>query len=121
MHRRTAGVDACSSQASTLNSLPPISCPYVTVLPPPETTPLLTVSLATGTPRLVEARPSSACLAVAAAARTCGPRCSIDELPPVLPVFGVRFVSGVERTVSWLDVHVQLFGGDHAAAPVIVP
>ena len=66
------------------------------VLPPPDTTPLLTLRLATGTPRFVDARASSACLAWAAAIRTSGPPCEIDELPPVLPVFG----DGVAPPVS---------------------
>ena len=45
----------------------------MTDLPPPETTPFATVRLATGTPRFVEASSSSACFAVAAAARSAGP------------------------------------------------
>jgi hypothetical protein len=72
----------------TLNGLSPTSWPYVTVLPPPETTPLLTLSCAAGTPRLAAAIASSATFASAAARRTSGPPCEIDELPPVLPVFG---------------------------------
>src|SRR5262249_54364019 len=60
----------------TLKSLPPSSCPYVIVLPPPETTPLSTERLDAGTPSCVDASPSSAWYAAAAAARVC--------LPPVL-------------------------------------
>src|SRR5205823_3930226 len=40
----------------TLNVLPPSSSPYVTVLPPPLTTPLSTLRLDVGTPSFVEAR-----------------------------------------------------------------
>src|SRR5690348_18488566 len=64
-----------------LNSLLPSRSPYLTVLPPPETTPLSTESDAAGTPSWVAARPSNACLAYAAAARTCGPLLRI-ELDP---------------------------------------
>src|SRR5581483_8661112 len=72
----------------TLNVFPPSSCPYVTVLPPPETTPLSTLSCPADTPSCVAAIASSACFASAAARRTSGPPCEIDVLPPVLPVFG---------------------------------
>ena len=72
----------------TLNSFPPISWPYVTDLPPPETTPLLTDRLPAATPRFAAAIASSACFASAAALRTSGPPCEIDVLPPVFPVFG---------------------------------
>src|SRR5438093_933189 len=54
-----AGID-------TLKSFSPSSSPYVTDLPPPETTPLLTDSCPVETPKRVEARPSSTCAAEAA-------------------------------------------------------
>jgi hypothetical protein len=74
---------------ATPKSLSPISRPYVTDLPPPETTPLLTLRSATGTPRLADASASSTCLAVAAALRSLGPASAIELLPNVPPVFGV--------------------------------
>jgi hypothetical protein len=60
----------------------------VTDLPPPETTPSLTVRLAFATARLVAARSSSAFLAAAAAARICGPPDWMPWLPVVPPWFG---------------------------------
>ena len=63
-----------------LKSLP------ATVLPPPEITPSETERLPTATPRLVDARPSNACIAVAAAERSGGPALDwMPVLPPVLP------------------------------------
>ena len=50
--------------------------------PPPDTTPLLTLRLVTGTPRFVAASASSACFAVAAAMRTSGPPWEIDVQVP---------------------------------------
>src|SRR5581483_6475466 len=85
----------------TLKSFPPISCPYVTLLPPPETTPLLTDSCEAGTPSCVDAIPSSAWYAVAAAARTPGPAFLIVLLAECLPESGVTFVSAITNS-SWL-------------------
>ena len=64
-------------------------------MPPPETTPLSTVRLATGTPRFAEASLSSAALAAAAAARVCLPPVCTPWLPVLPPWFGVTFVSWV--------------------------
>ena len=88
----------------------------MTVLPPPETTPSLTVRLATGTPRFVEASPSSACLAVAAAARSGGPALDwMPVLPPVAPEFTTCQLSqALWRT--WLTEHVELLGDEHQEA-----
>ena len=69
-------------------------------MPPPETTPLLTESWPTGTPSCVEARPSSAWAAVAAAARTPGPAFLIVLLAECLPESGVTFVSASTKS-SW--------------------
>src|SRR5262245_29092399 len=70
------------------NSFPPTSWPYVIDLPPPETTPSLTDRPVTATPRLTDASLSSACFAVAAAARSGGPPVDwMPLLPPVSPEF----------------------------------
>ena len=61
----------------------------MTVLPPPETTPLLTESCEVGTPSCVEASPSRTCLADAAAARRPAPEFLIVLLAECAPVFGV--------------------------------
>src|SRR3954465_8287077 len=88
----------------TLNVFPPSSCPYVIVLPPPETAPLLTLSCAAGTPRFVAALARRACFPPAAALRISGPPCEIDVLPPVLPVFGAGSGPPVSKgtRVIWL-------------------
>jgi hypothetical protein len=67
-----------------LNSFPPSRSLYFTVLPPPETTPRLTVRLEAGTPRFVAARLSSTLFAVAAAARIAVERLEMppEPLPP---------------------------------------
>jgi len=65
----------------------------VTVLPPPETTPDLTLRLETGTPRFADASLSSAWYAAAAAARVCLPPVWTPWLPTLAPWFGVTFVS----------------------------
>src|SRR5919205_4142866 len=49
------GARLYSAPILTLNTLPPSSCPYVTVLPPPETTPLSTVRLDADTPSCADA------------------------------------------------------------------
>ena len=62
---------------------------------------MLTESCEAGTPSCVEARPSSACRADAAAARTPGPAFLIVLLAECLPVSGVTFVSAMTN-LSWL-------------------
>ena len=57
-----------------------------TDVPPPDTTPSVTVRLAFGTPRFVEARSSNALLAAAAAARHGGVRLVMPPLPLPPPV-----------------------------------
>src|ERR1700731_1466132 len=73
-----------------LNSLPPSRSPYLTDLPPPDTTPSVTLRLPTGTPSWGEGRPSSARRASAAACRRGGPPRAV----PLLPVFAPRFGNG---------------------------
>ena len=78
----------------TLNSLSPSRSPYLTFFPfGAVTTPDFTDRLEAGAPRFAAASPSRACLAAAAAARICLPPDRIDELPAVMPWFGVRSVS----------------------------
>src|SRR5262245_34335680 len=87
-----------------LKSLSPSNWPYVTVLPPPETTPLSTLRLATGTPSCAAAMPSSACRAYAAPARTCGPAVRIELDPYVPPVSGVTFVSTLTQRICEMSM-----------------
>src|SRR5262245_53361907 len=103
----------------TLKSLPPRSCPYVTCLPPPETTPLSTERLDAGTPSCVDASPSSAWYAAAAAARVCLPPELIDELPAVVPWFGVRSVSFV--IARMLLISIESSSAATTSRPVIEP
>jgi hypothetical protein len=67
----------------------------VTLLPPPDTTPLPTVRVAAETPSFADASLRSACLAEAAAARVCLPPVWTPWLPTLAPWFGVMFVSCV--------------------------
>ena len=68
----------------------------MTVLPPPETTPLSTVRLADRRRRgSSTASLSSALFAAAAAARVCLPPVCTPWLPTLEPWFGVTFVSCV--------------------------
>ena len=67
----------------------------MTDLPPPETTPLETLRLATGTPSCVDAMFRSACRAVAAACRSGGPPFAIPLLAALLPQFGNGFLDAV--------------------------
>ena len=76
-----------------MNVLPLISAPYVIVLPPPETTPLSTLSCETGTPSCCEACLSMKTRAAAAAARICGPVPDIAFEPPSPPVLTASQVS----------------------------
>ena len=69
----------------TLNSLPPSRSEYLRVLPPPEMTPLLTLSCAAGTPSCCEAMLSSVCRAATAAARTGSARVAMLPEPPPPP------------------------------------
>src|SRR3954454_12892506 len=78
-----------------LKSLPPSSWPYVTLFPPPDTTPLLTLRPDFATPSCADASPRRASRAAAAAALVCLPPELIAELPAVVPWFGVRSVSFV--------------------------
>ena len=80
------------------SSLPPTSLPKLTVWPPPEMTPLSIVRFATGTPSVVEARPSSAWRASAPALRIFGPVPDIAFEPPSPPVEPATQVS----TTVWL-------------------
>ena len=70
-----------------LNCLPPIRLAYETCLPPPLTTPSVTVRLETGTLRFTDAIASNAARASAAAWRTpAGPfSVPVDWLPDVVP------------------------------------
>jgi hypothetical protein len=91
----------------------------VTVLPPPETTPLSTERLDAGTPSCVDASPSSAWYAAAAAARVCLPPELIAELPAVVPWFGVTSVSFVIARI-WL-MSMKSSSAATISRPVIEP
>ena len=58
----------------------------MTVLPPPETTPLLTLRLPTATPSFAAASLSSSARAATAAARMRWPVLDIEFEPPMPPV-----------------------------------
>src|SRR6516225_1667947 len=76
-----------------LKSLPPIRSPYLTVWPPPETTPFDTVRFATGTPSFADAIESSAALASTATLRIFGPVPDIAFEPPSPPELTALYVS----------------------------
>ena len=94
------------------------AAPNVTLLPPPETTPLSTVRFATGTPRFAEAMPSRACRASAPTLRIFGPVPDIAFEPPSPPELDGD--AGVDDRVAapllnmavvhLRHVHVELFG-----------
>ena len=73
--------------------MPPIRSPYLTVWPPPETTPFDTLRFATGTPSLVDAIPSSVFLTSAPTLRIFGPWPDIAFEPPSPPVLTATHVS----------------------------
>ena len=99
----------------------------MTDLPPPETTPLSTVRLATGTPSFAEASLSSSARAATAAARMRWPVDDIEFEPPMPPVWATTqpsltvLIAGRSCSVDvpliiWLIVDVELLGGDHQEA-----
>src|SRR4051812_25288869 len=70
---------------TTLNTFPPTRSPYVTDLPPPETTPLSTDRLAAGTPSCCAASVTTARRAWLAAPRIWRPAVEIPPLATVDP------------------------------------
>src|SRR5262245_55451316 len=97
-----AGATPCWSEfgfSVTLNSFPPTSSPYVADLPPPVTTPLLTVRLEVATPSFAEASLSSSVLAATAAARMRWPVLDIELEPPMPPVRPTTYESLLE--LAW--------------------
>jgi hypothetical protein len=84
-----AGATPCWSDvvvSVTLKTFPPMSSPYVTDLPAPETTPLLTDRLPTATPRREDASFTSSVRAATATARMRWPVLDIEFEPPIPPV-----------------------------------
>ena len=108
--------------SATLNGLSPNRSPYLTerlASPLTDTTPLATESSATGAFNRAAASRSSACLASAAAARSCGPPRSIEELEVVAPWFGVTWVSS--RTAESWPMSRSSSSPAICSMPVVLP
>ena len=109
------------------SSLPPTSWPNVTFLPPPEITPLSIVRFATGTPRLVEARPSSDWRASAPTLRIFGPVPDIAFEPPSPPVEPATQVSttvwllGLNMPYRICDMSASSSSASTCRKPVVIP
>ena len=116
------GLSGAVPVSVTLSGLSPRRSPYLTERPTSpltETTPLVTVRAATGAFNRAAASRSKACRASAAAARSCGPPRSIEELEVVAPWSGVTWVSS--RTAESWPISRSSSSPAICSMPVVLP